>query len=213
MNFCLKEKGIKEMEIGKKKNKKKEKPSPSSAGPFPAHSLLCPHPPLRTRPSTAQPPRLPALASCHPLTDRPHPSASLASLSRDRSSSGKRSPPVSPFVPARDFTGRIPADRPLSLIAITPAPVKLGTAPSPSSLCSHPFTIVCPSGLIPSAVHPHRRRGVPRLCHLVFGRFPPRVPIKRTAQAPPFLTLPSATSLPLPRAQSSQRRRSLPPLW
>jgi hypothetical protein len=96
---------------------------------------------------------------------------------------GFSSPPVtSPALPA-DHTLS------LSLTAITPAPVKLGTAPAPSSLCSHPFTTACPSGLVPGAVHPHRRRCVPRRHQMDFGRFPPQAPIKRTARAPPFLTV------------------------
>jgi hypothetical protein len=75
--------------------------------------------------------------------------------------------------------------------------VKLGTAPHPSSLCSHPE----PSHLWP--VRHHHRRCAPRRCQLVFGRFPPRTPIKGTARAPPLLTPASATPHPFVRTQSS----------
>jgi hypothetical protein len=85
-------------------------------------------------------PRAPARASSP--ADRPAPPVSCAFplFLSHRSPASNPGPPVRLFVPARDFTGAIPADHPPSpcLLATTPAPVKLGTAPPLSSLCLQP---------------------------------------------------------------------------
>jgi hypothetical protein len=72
-------------------------------------------------------------------------------------------------------------------------------APAPS----HPVTTVCPSHPVATTMRHHRRRGKRRQCSPPLLP-PPRPPIKGTARAPVFFTPASATSLPLPRAQSSQ---------
>jgi hypothetical protein len=152
-----------------------------------------PPPPARpTRPITRAPVRA-CDAPPLPLTDRPHPSVAL--FPSRHSPADNPGPPVSPFVPAREFTDAIPVDHlPPRILAITPARVKLGTALPPQ------LTVLaaCPRGLVPSAVRPHRRCGIPRRRQLAFGRFPARDPIKRTARAPSFLTPASATPSPLP---------------
>jgi hypothetical protein len=187
--------------------KEKEKSSPlgwTVSGPTFSRALRSPSGPRG-------PFHAPARAGAAPppsLTGWPHPSAthplSLVAL------------PLAPkparqtLRPSRDFTGAIIVDDPPSprLLAITPTPVKLGTAPPLSSLCSQPAREVSS----PAMCAPHRRRGIPRRRQLDFGRFSPRAPIKRTARAPPFPTPALATPSPLPRARLSQRRHTLPPL-
>jgi hypothetical protein len=196
---------------------KKETFSPS-IGPNPAQP--CPSlprvvfpPPGSRDPSPARPL---ALASRLPSRCQPDPThqSRTSFLPRDRPLSGRQAPPVISLSlsVARDrlSTRSPPATTPPCLLVITPMPVKLGTAPPPQ------FTVLAPlHGSLPVRSRPRRCAPsspprCPSLAPAGLWPLPPRAPIKRTAQAPPFFTPASTTSLPLPRVQTSQLRRRLP---
>jgi hypothetical protein len=166
------------------------KPSPLSRAPALSPSLAA---------HAAQLPRACAL----PLAARPRPSAAPALLPPDRPLSDRRVPPVSSLSLARDrISTRSPSATALPhLLAITRPRAELApcACPEPSR---HP---VCPSHPVATTVHHHHRRGKHLRCSPPFLFPPPRPPIKGTAQAPASFTPTSTTSLPLPRAQSSQR--------
>jgi hypothetical protein len=169
----------------------------------------------RPCPSALGPPaRARATLSHFSLSAQPHSSAVPRSRSRAPApplACGSRLPAPS-SLPMLGIN-EIPADhRHPSLSAITPVPVKLGTALPPCPLFSHPHTASRPE--------PSRARRcaplAPSLCTSPapagFGHLPPRAPIK----GPPRASLPLApgsTTLPPLPGFNRVRRRRLPSLW
>jgi hypothetical protein len=175
---------------GKRNRKKEISPpgptlSPSRAPRFPrtAHVAHLPRPlaltpslPPRCQPHPPFPPRV------HPLSGKWAPLVSSLSLSHVI---GYR----------RDHRWSPLHHIPSPLLAHHP---NWHFAPAPS----YPVTTVFPSHPVATTMLHHRHCGKRRRCSPPLP--PPRPPIKGTAQAPVFFTPASSTSLPLPRAQSSQ---------
>jgi hypothetical protein len=99
-------------------------------------------------------------------TSRPHSSAVLRPALSRPLPLWQMGPTRLPFLLAHDLTGTIPADcyppPSLSLTAITPAPVELGTASPPMHCASALTRQPAPSDLIPGAVRHYCRRCAPR---------------------------------------------------
>jgi hypothetical protein len=167
-------------------------------------SNLLPSPPRAslpvrpTRPITRAPARAGA-APPPPLTGWPHPLAahSLSLVALPLATQARPSDPLSPPVNSPAQSPSITPLAPSSRHNSCASEVRHRSAPQITVLAA------CPRGLVPGAVHPHRRCGIPRLRQLVFGRFLPRAPIKRTVRAPRFRTPASATPSPLLRARLS----------
>jgi hypothetical protein len=181
-------------------------------GRFRPNSLRAPRPP--SSPHGPFPPR--PLSRC-----QPGPTRKLLSplLSCDLSVPGKWAPLVSAFLaPVTELATRSPpaTARPVASPLLR-SPARFGALrlPEPSRrpvYLSHP---VAPSArAIPSsplcAIIPVVQA---RQCSPPLAPFPAPGAYKRTTQAPSFSTPASATPSSLPRAQLSQHRRALPPLW
>jgi hypothetical protein len=204
----FKEKGIKEIELEIEKEKGNlsprlgqirpnlSSPSPPRAraspppetqcDPSAVRAALAPHSPLpRCQPGSTRQPRPPFPPRVRPLSSERAPLVSSLSLARDRLST--RSPP---------------ATAPPHPLVITRHQPNWCLASAPR----HPVTTVCPE---PSRRHHCAPSSPSRQASPVLATSPPppppRPPIKGTARARVFFTPASATSLPLPRAQSSQR--------
>jgi hypothetical protein len=163
----------------------------------PAAHLSCPPSPAPHSPPLADDPTPPisrarsrSLATALPLASGPRLSATLPSPVIRLSA---RSPPA---------TTR-PVTSPLSR-----SPARFGALrlPEPSR---HP---VCSSHPVAPTVRHHRRRGKRRWCSPPPLPTPHRPPIKGPPRAPPTPHTGLGLPTPLPRAQSSPRRRVLPPL-
>jgi hypothetical protein len=189
-NFCLKEKGIEEIEIGKKR-----KSPPSSTEPNPAQTPF----PLSPARGPARPihhaRRARAPLSSPSLSARPHPSAAPAlSPSRPPSLAGgpHSSAPSLSLSPAIGYR----RDHRRPLLRHIPSPLLAHQlnwrfAPMPS----HHVTTVCPE---PSRRHHCVPSPPPRQASPVLATSPPPSPVayKRTARALPFFTPASVTPLP-----------------
>ena len=202
------------MEIGKEKEKEKEiSLLPPPAGPIQAQ-VPPPLPPSRaSRTAHAAHLSRPPAPHSPPLADdlTPH-------ISRARS---------------RSLATALPLASGPSLSATLPSPVIRLSARSPSAtarpvaspLSRSPARFgalhlpepsrrpVCPSHPVATTVRHHPRRGKLAGARHLSPPFPAPGANKRTARAPSFSTPASATPFPLPRAQLSQRRLALPPLW